>query len=138
MFSDQKKSRLNPEPNKEQNKIASGTVITGNISGKGSFRIEGTLEGNLKTPGKVVVSKAGVIHGDLECENADIEGKFTGKLKVNGVLSLRGSAVVDGEIVAGKLAIEEGASFNATCEMAGGIKSLSDERSKQQREEKSA
>lgn len=129
MFSDQKKSKVS-EPTREQSKIAAGTVITGEVTSKGAFRIEGTLEGNLKTPGRVVISKGGIVNGSLECESADIEGKFTGNLQVKDTLSLRSTAVVDGEVVAGKLAVEPGANFNATCQMTGGVKALKKENEK--------
>ena len=136
MFSDNKKN--NPDHVKEQNKISQGTKITGDITSKGGIRIEGTIEGNISTPGKVVVGKAGLIDGTLECENADFEGKFTGKLNVSGTLSLRATAVIEGEVEAGKLAIEPGATFNATCVMKGGVKSMKHERGEQRKEEKSA
>ncbi|CAL68216.1 bactofilin family protein [Christiangramia forsetii] len=123
MFSDTKKTKSAPNHN-EQNRIAAGTLITGEISGKGCFRIEGTLEGSLKTPGKVVISEGGLINGTLECENADIEGSFKGKIFVKGVLSLKGTANIQGEVIAGKLAVEPGVVFNATCEMNGGVKPL--------------
>ncbi|MDX1544655.1 MAG: polymer-forming cytoskeletal protein [Christiangramia sp.] len=123
MFSDPKKIKPTTDQN-QQNRIAAGTLISGEISGKGCFRIEGTLEGSLKTPGKVVISEGGLINGTLECENADIEGKFKGKLFVKGTLSLRSPANIEGEVVAGKLAVEPGAVFNATCEMNGGLKPL--------------
>ena len=129
MFSDQKKTKSSSDHH-EQNKLASGTVITGDIAGKGCFRIEGTLEGSIKTPGKVVVSETGVINGNIECENADIEGKITGKVVVNKVLCLRSSAIIEGEVITGKLAVEPGANFNATCEMASGVKPLKKENEK--------
>lgn len=124
MFSEKIKQKSNAEITKEQNRIAAGTVITGDISGKGGFRIEGTLEGNLKTPGKVVIGESGLINGSLDCEHADIEGKVSGNVVVKGILSLRNSAVIDGEVTTGKLAIEPGANFNATCKMDGGVKSI--------------
>ena len=123
MFSNPKKTKPTTGEN-QQNRIAAGTLITGEISGKGCFRIEGTLEGSLKTPGKVVISEGGLINGTLECENADIEGKFKGKLFVKGVLSLRSTANIEGEVTTAKLAVEPGAIFNATCEMNGGVKPL--------------
>ncbi|MDR6299842.1 bactofilin family protein [Mesonia maritima] len=139
MFSENKKNRQSGEASKEQNKIAQGTVITGDLEATGSFRIEGTIEGNLKTPGKVVVGKTGFINGEIECEYADFEGKFSGKLKVKETLTLRNSAHIEGEVITGKLAVEPGATFNATCEMKGGVKSLKDERrSKKQQAEKTA
>lgn len=125
MFSNQNKVKT-PSETKEQNRISAGTVITGDIKAKGGFRIEGTLKGTLTTSGKVVISKGGLIDGTLNCQNADFEGKFTGKLNVNEILTLRSSAVIDGEVIAGKLAVEPGATFNATCEMKGTVKNIKD------------
>ncbi|MFO7720232.1 MAG: polymer-forming cytoskeletal protein [Gillisia sp.] len=124
MFSNQKKSKFTPEISKEQNRISSGTVITGDIVAKGGFRIEGTLKGTLKTTGKVVISKGGFIQGNLDCQIADFEGKFSGKLVVQETLTLRSSAVIEGEVIAGKLSIEPGAAFNASCEMKGALKNI--------------
>jgi len=129
MFSETKKTKSTNNQN-EQNRIAAGTLITGEISGKGCFRIEGTLEGSLKTPEKVVISEGGLINGTLECENADIEGSFNGKLLVKGTLTLRAQAKIEGEVIAGKLAVEPGAVFNATCEMNGRVKPLKKENEK--------
>lgn len=128
MFSEKKKSSGAREFSNEQNKIAAGTKITGDITAKGAFRIEGFLKGTLVTTGKVVISKNGNIEGTLECENADIEGSFKGKLKVSGILSLKSTATVDGEVMAGKLAVEPGANFNATCQMRGAMKSVKNEK----------
>lgn len=124
MFSEKIKQKSSTENLKEQNRIAAGTLITGDISGKGAFRIDGTLEGNLKTAGKVVIGGSGLINGSLDCEHADIEGKVSGNVVVKGSLSLRNSAVIDGEVFTGKLAVEPGANFNATCKMDGGVKSI--------------
>ena len=128
MFSEKKKDKPGKEIFNEQNRIAAGTKITGDITGKGAFRIEGFLKGSLITSGKVVISKNGTIEGTLECENADIEGNFKGKLKVSGVLRLKSFAIVDGEVEAGKLAVEPGANFNATCKMRGAMKSVKNEK----------
>lgn len=125
MFSNQNKDKI-PSETKEQNRISAGTVITGDIKAKGGFRIEGTLKGTLATSGKVVISKGGLIDGTLNCQNADFEGRFTGKLMVHEILTLRSSAVIDGEVIAGKLAVEPGATFNATCEMKGAVKNIKD------------
>ena len=139
MFSKDKTSKASIEISKEQNKIAAGTSIKGDIEAKGALRIDGTIEGNVRTPGKVVIGKEGSINGNLECENADIEGKFNGILTVSGTLSLRSTAVIDGEVTALKLAVEPGAAFNASCSMKGVVKTLKDGRpEKQKGTEKSA
>ncbi|MFD2917000.1 bactofilin family protein [Psychroserpens luteus] len=119
----------------QQNTIAKGTVITGDIISEGDFRIEGTVQGNIKTPGKVVIGKTGIINGTLKSANADIEGKFTGKLLLSDTLSLKSSAHVEGEVMVGRLAVEPGANFNATCSMKGGLKDVSNGNSKAQQQE---
>lgn len=124
MFNNTNKLKTTTEASREQNRISSGTVITGEIVAKGGFRVEGTIKGTINTAGKVVISKGGLIDGTLHCQNADFEGKFSGKLIVKETLTLRSSAVIEGEVIAGKLAVEPGAAFNATCEMKGAVKTL--------------
>jgi cytoskeletal protein CcmA (bactofilin family) len=43
---------------------------------------------------------------------------------VKEILSLRSTAKIDGEVFIGKLAVEPGANFNATCKMGVGMKNL--------------
>ncbi|MBZ9777806.1 polymer-forming cytoskeletal protein [Psychroflexus sp. CAK8W] len=132
MFSEKKNNPMNSDLTKEQNKIAQGTVFKGGIDSQGSFRIEGKVIGNIKTPGKIVVGKTGYIEGQIECENADFEGEFKGELKVSKLLTLRATAKIEGEVFADKLSIEPGAVFNATCSMKGAMKSISGNAKKEQ------
>ena len=120
------------ETSSQQNIIAQGTKIVGDIASQGPFRIDGTVEGNVKTSGKVVVGKSGYIKGTLQGENAYFEGKFSGKLILSGTLSLKSTAHIEGEVHITKLAVEPGATFNATCSMKGTVKSLSNEPSRPQ------
>ena len=124
MFSENKKGKMATESVNQQNTIAKGTTFTGDIISDGDFRIEGTVQGNIKTPGKVVLGRTGIINGTLKSANADIEGKFSGKLILTDTLSLKASAYVEGEVEVGKFAVEPGATFNATCIMKGSIKEL--------------
>ncbi|CAM3343231.1 bactofilin family protein [Aequorivita lipolytica] len=120
MFSDKKEKRIAAEPGSAQNRINEGTKLKGDVSSTGFFRIDGTVEGNVKTPSKVVLGKTGVIIGTLTCENADIEGRFEGNLQVSGTLSLRSTAIIEGDVTVGKLAVEPGATMNASCVMQDG------------------
>lgn len=120
MFSDKKVKKKGLEPSAAQNRINEGTKLKGDISSSGFFRIDGSVEGNVKTPSKVVLGKLGIIIGTLFCESADIEGRFEGNLHVSGTLTLRSTAVVNGDVVVGKLAIEPGATLNASCVMQSG------------------
>jgi cytoskeletal protein CcmA (bactofilin family) len=124
MFKDKNSNKSFMESGKSQNRISQGTTINGDLESDGGFRIDGTINGTLKTPGKVVIGKEGKVDGTLECNNADIEGFFSGKLIVQGLLSLKSSAVIKGDVLTEKLAVEPGAVFNATCKMESGLKSI--------------
>ncbi len=103
----------------QPNRIEKNTKIKGDIISEADFRIDGKLDGNVKTSGKVVIGKDGYIHGKVECVNADIEGNFNGELLVSDLLSLKASAVIEGTVSVSKLAVEPGATFNASCTMKG-------------------
>jgi cytoskeletal protein CcmA (bactofilin family) len=126
MFSDNKKDKNKNmvEGTTSQNIISQGTKIVGDFNSQGDFRIDGTVEGNIKTSGKVVVGKEGFIKGTLQGTDAYFEGKFSGKLALSGTLTLKSAAHIEGEVVVGKLAVEPGATFNVTCAMKGTVKEM--------------
>lgn len=125
MFTDNKKDKQLMENQSSQNIIAQGTKIVGDFNSEGDFRIDGTVEGNIKTSGKLVVGKDGFIKGTIQGTDAYFEGKFSGKLSLSGTLTLKSSAFIEGEVVVGKLAVEPGATFNVTCAMKGTVKPMS-------------
>ena len=89
MFSENKKNKRMEELTSSQNIIAQGTKILGDLNSEGDFRIDGSVEGNIKTSGKVVVGKSGSIKGTLQGTDAYFEGKFSGKLTLSGILTLK-------------------------------------------------
>ncbi len=119
MFSDNKKPKAMNEIGGQPNRIEKNTKIKGDIISEADFRIDGKLDGNVTTSGKVVIGKDGYINGKVECVNADIEGNFNGELLVSDLLSLKASAVIEGTVSVTKLAVEPGATFNASCTMKG-------------------
>lgn len=99
------------------NRIVEGTKIIGDILSESNLRIDGEVKGNVSTSSKVVIGESGLIHGNLTCMEADIEGMIEGKIQIEGLLILRESAKVIGDIQTSKLHVEEGASFLGACKM---------------------
>ena len=124
MFTNKKEMIKENENSGVVNIIGIGTIITGDIQSKGDIRIDGTLKGAVKTSGKVVVGEAGIIEGDVECNNADIAGSLNAKISVAQLLSLKGTAKLTGDLVTNKLAIEPGAAFTGHCSMGAVIKDI--------------
>ena len=119
MFNEKKES---PSTVGERNTIAKNTSLVGDIKSDGDFRVDGKIEGTIQTSGRVVIGKDGTVIGTIDCVNADVEGTFSGKLIVDEVLSLKGTADISGDVIMGKLSVEPGATFNATCAMKGSVK----------------
>ena len=128
----------NNELNGQPNRIEKSTVITGDIVSEADFRIDGTLEGTLSTKGRVILGVDGFIKGNVETANADIEGKISGQLLVSETLTIKSTAIISGEVVIGKLSVEPGATFNATCAMKGAVKELNQPDEQKNRAEKTA
>ncbi|MFB3386183.1 polymer-forming cytoskeletal protein [Flavobacterium sp. LAR06] len=106
------------------NRIVEGTSIIGDIVSKADFRLDGELIGNFTSQGKLVIGPSGIVKGEIICHNADIEGEFQGKLKVLEVLNIKATAHIQGEVLVGKLSIEPGAEFTATCSMLANTKEV--------------
>ncbi|MFH2142700.1 MAG: polymer-forming cytoskeletal protein [Bacteroidota bacterium] len=101
------------------NMIGSGTTITGNIISENDIRIDGSLNGNLNTKGKLVIGQTGCIQGEIQCNSADVSGKIDGKISVSELLTLKETAKIYGDMKTNKLAIEPNAIFTGTCNMGG-------------------
>lgn len=108
---------MNPSPSKGLNSLVQGTEVTGNIKAVNDFRIDGSLNGELKCDAKVIIGTTGIVDGDVTCENALIEGKFDGTLVVRDMLQVRSNASISGDISYGKLEVDAGAEINGTCNM---------------------
>ncbi|MCB0459902.1 MAG: polymer-forming cytoskeletal protein [Flavobacteriaceae bacterium] len=117
----------------ERNIIGKNSSFKGDIISEGDFRIDGKVEGTVKTSGRVVIGQDGHVEGTINCSNADVEGSFSGNLNVEELLSLKSTATISGEVILGKLSVEPGANFNASCTMKGSIKSLKNEQPKKEK-----
>ncbi|MFZ1271060.1 MAG: polymer-forming cytoskeletal protein, partial [Bacteroidales bacterium] len=65
------------------NLISQGTEITGDIKSTGDIRIDGILNGNMSTRGKVVIGPTGKVKGEVECKNSEVSGLIEGKITVS-------------------------------------------------------
>jgi cytoskeletal protein CcmA (bactofilin family) len=97
------------------NSLGAGTRMEGTINSDVDIRIDGELIGTLNCKGKVIIGPKGIVDGNIDCATALIEGHFKGVLKTTDLLNVTESAVIDGEVTTGKLAVHPGARFNVHC-----------------------
>ena len=99
------------------NALTSGSKIIGTVITDSDMRVDGTIEGDVKCSGKLVIGEHGMVKGTVECQNAEIMGKLDGKIDVKYALALRATSNLKGEIITGTLMVEPNAMFNGTCQM---------------------
>jgi cytoskeletal protein CcmA (bactofilin family) len=99
------------------NRISEGTEVIGTITTPGDIRIDGILEGNLTSKGRIVIGEKGRIKGELSCHDVDIWGTLEGSLYATEITNLKAMSLVTGDMKTQKLCIEVGARFNGTCTM---------------------
>lgn len=104
------------------NMISEGTELKGTLETKNDVRIAGTLDGEAKAKGKVIVSSSGKVEGNIEAEDADIAGNIDGEVRVTNKLILRKSAVIEGDIYTKTILAEEGSQINGSFHMSENIK----------------
>ncbi len=63
--------------------IGPNTHIKGNIQGDGGLRIDGVLEGNVKTTGNLVISESAKVFAEIEANNISIAGAIRGNIQAN-------------------------------------------------------
>lgn len=101
-------------------------MIEGEIKSETDIRIDGKIKGILHCTAKVVIGATGEFEGDLQCKEASVEGHFSGRMEINGLLFIKKTAKLEGEVFYKKMVVEEGAVISGTLTMSGGTtKSLS-------------
>ena len=112
--------------NDDKIKINASTITTfvgvdsrveGTISSKSSIRIDGTVVGDVKSEGVVVLTKTGKITGTVEAENMIIAGKITGNISIRDKVNVEPSGQIYGEVITGKFVIDEESIFQGNCIM---------------------
>ena len=94
--------------------IGPGMHIVGDCDTTDTVRIEGRVEGSVRAEKAVVIGKGGHVTGDIQTQDAVIAGTVMGALHVESRLELQSTCVVDGEVRATRLKLDEGGVLNGS------------------------
>lgn len=93
--------------------------LHGRLEVHGDLRVAGSVEGDLKAGGDVVVEPTASILGLVEGVNVSVRGQINGNVIARGQLSVGGAGVLNGDIKVRRLRIEDGATLNGHVTMSG-------------------
>lgn len=111
----------------QYNSLTKGTKVVGAIITDDDIRIDGTMEGNVTSKGKIIIGQQGFLKGNISCQNAEILGSTDGKIICHELLTLRQSSRITGDVVTQTLIVEANAQFNGTCRMTSDVAKLTEE-----------
>lgn len=94
--------------------IGPGMRVVGDCETEGTIRVEGVVQGTVRAAKAVVIGKDGAVNGDVITQDAIIGGRVTGAVVAESRLELQATCVVEGEIRARRIKLDEGGRVNGT------------------------
>ncbi len=87
--------------------IGTNTNIEGNISTKGTLRIDGRLTGNIETDWLIIGEKA-FVKGNVSVAGVGVAGYLEGNVSAKEIIELKRTGQIRGDVSTSKLVVIEG------------------------------
>jgi cytoskeletal protein CcmA (bactofilin family) len=92
-------------------------TVIGDLQTEGIVKIEGRVRGTVRAGGQILLAPGATIEGDLFAVEAVISGEVQGAIHVSERVELQSSAVVHGDIITSRIAMQEGARVTGELKM---------------------
>jgi len=89
--------------------VDTGCTIRGELEFENSFRVDGRIEGGVRSRAELVVGKDGTVEGEIEVARCLVGGQVRGTIQASEQVVLHASARVWADIQTPALVMEEGA-----------------------------
>ena len=100
--------------------IGRSITIRGDVTGDEDLYIQGRIEGTVDLKqNSVTVGPEGRVKANLSGRTVTIEGEVDGDVRGQEQVALRSSSTVNGDIVAPRVVLEDGATFLGSIDMSG-------------------
>ena len=109
-----KRRKVPAQPSTVVSIVGPGMRVKGDCESTDTIRIEGVVEGSVTARKGVVIGREGRVTGDIQTADAKIAGAVKGALDIRSRLELAATSVVEGEIRAGRLQLDEGGVVNGS------------------------
>ncbi len=112
------RSETSPHMEKDIVNIGKSVVIKGELNGSEDLTIEGHVEGTIQLRDNVLtIGPNGKIKAQVFAKAVIVLGEVTGNVTASDKVDIRDNGSVDGDIVAPRVAIAEGAHFRGSVDM---------------------
>jgi cytoskeletal protein CcmA (bactofilin family) len=115
---DKRENRKPMKPAEGSTVIGKSVIIRGGLSGNEDLFIDGDVEGTVTLPdSSLTIGPNAKVKADVTAREVIIFGHLTGNVTATGRVALRQSALVNGDILAGRLSIEDSAVLTGRVEL---------------------
>lgn len=97
--------------------LEKGCEFEGKLTFEGQVRINGKFTGEIFSEGTLIVGEGAAIEGKVDVGSIIIHGEVRGEIKAHDRIEMHTPAIVQGDITAQVLVIDEGVIFEGTCSM---------------------
>lgn len=97
--------------------VGPGMTITGDCETEGTLRVEGKVEGTIRSGKAVVIGEEGEVVGDVHTQDAVVAGRVEGSIVAESRIELQESARIKGDIRCRRVKLEEGGFVDGRIEM---------------------
>ena len=108
-MSESRLRRLRDQSSGKATLINEGCKIVGEITGSGSFQINGEVAGDCDISGTVQLARSGYWQGSIRADNIIVAGHIDGDITANGKVEITNTARITGTVTGEAIAVAEGA-----------------------------
>jgi cytoskeletal protein CcmA (bactofilin family) len=109
--------RMTHDATKTKTVIGPGTRVAGALSGSNDIIVEGVVEGAIEGQASVTIAVGARVHGPVRARDVIVAGELNHPVCAAGTVRLCASARMTGDIEAGRIAVDEGATFEGNVRM---------------------
>ncbi len=111
-------TKSSTRPGTFESVLGEGLKIEGTLYSEGSLRIDGKVDGKVRSDCEIMIGQNASIKANIKAVNITIAGEVSGDIDCEGRLEILPSGKLTGDVTVGSLVISEGALFFGTSSMS--------------------
>jgi cytoskeletal protein CcmA (bactofilin family) len=101
--------------------VAFGMTVNGDLDSQGTVKVEGAVNGQIRSRGQVLVARDGAVVGDIEAREAIVGGVVQGSIRAEERVEVQAGASIEGDITTRRIMVAEGGLLNGLVHMAESV-----------------
>ena len=99
--------------------VGPGALISGNVTFSGFLRIDGDIDGNVQTKGRVIIGEEARIRGNIHAASVSVGGIVQGDIIAPEYVVILSSGMVIGSVLTKKLRVDDDVILHGFCSATG-------------------